>query len=375
MGQISGVNTQSITNIAGIPVANISYVGPVSSAALGLGGGGISPANFPYKFTPGATVTGATFTKAEDVSNPASYKILGANRGDDSFSKNPTFELSNITNKIYNLSLEEATSTSYTISQWVKINNFPKRSRNGVYIRKKRTALSKYDFKTSSIGGLSDGYIEFGAMAPYYTNGVNFEKKYQYQFAPLSFGVCISNYKHPVTLYTDYRFQLETWYMLTVEIFINGTPDSNELTKNVKLYVNGEVQNTAIFFGKPWSLKVKSKSYNKNRNHGNSGGARLGNIFANIPEFKDYYLNSIYNQPEWDLIFKSFVNILEMNHASFSPVTLYEPGNNNGIITPTFKSGVTSSNSSVDFGELNIYNSYNGSNVSEMYNATFSYYI
>ena len=40
MGQISGVNASSITNIAGIAVANISYVGPTSAATLGLGGGG-----------------------------------------------------------------------------------------------------------------------------------------------------------------------------------------------------------------------------------------------------------------------------------------------------------------------------------------------
>jgi hypothetical protein len=40
MGQISGVNAQSITYIAGVPVASISYVGPISAATLGLGGGG-----------------------------------------------------------------------------------------------------------------------------------------------------------------------------------------------------------------------------------------------------------------------------------------------------------------------------------------------
>lgn len=40
MGQISGVNASSITNIAGVQVASISYVGPITAAALGLGGGG-----------------------------------------------------------------------------------------------------------------------------------------------------------------------------------------------------------------------------------------------------------------------------------------------------------------------------------------------
>lgn len=41
MGQISGVNAQSITNIAGVQVASISYVGPITASALGLGGGGL----------------------------------------------------------------------------------------------------------------------------------------------------------------------------------------------------------------------------------------------------------------------------------------------------------------------------------------------
>lgn len=40
MGQISGVNAELIRSIAGVAVANISYVGPTSAATLGLGGGG-----------------------------------------------------------------------------------------------------------------------------------------------------------------------------------------------------------------------------------------------------------------------------------------------------------------------------------------------
>ena len=40
MGQISGVDASLIISIAGVAVANISYVGPTSAATLGLGGGG-----------------------------------------------------------------------------------------------------------------------------------------------------------------------------------------------------------------------------------------------------------------------------------------------------------------------------------------------
>jgi hypothetical protein len=46
MGQISGVNAELITSIAGVAVANISYVGPTSAATIGLGGGGNSLKTF-----------------------------------------------------------------------------------------------------------------------------------------------------------------------------------------------------------------------------------------------------------------------------------------------------------------------------------------
>lgn len=374
MGQISGIQASLITNIAGIQAANISSIGPVSAATLGLGGGSVAPGNFPYSFIPGSdTVSGAVFSKASDVSNPSGYKILGPERFEDS-DGNSTFELSNISSKFYNLDAENL--QSFTISQWVRVNNFPKRSRNGGFIRKKRTSLARYDFKSTTTEGLSQGYIEFGATAPYYTNGVDFSKKYQYTYEPFSFGVCISNGKHPITLYTDYKFQLGTWYMLTVQVTLSAPGDFTNPTaaKSVKLWINNQVENTALFLGKPWSTKVKSKYYNDNRNRGNSGGSRLGNIFANIPEFKDYYLNSIYNQPQWSLTFKSFVNIFEMNHASFSPVKRFNTSNT-GNVQPTYNSSMVNRNSYVDFGELNIYDSLNGFNTQELYGATFNHYI
>ena len=39
MGQISGVDAALITSIAGVAATSISYVGPISAATLGLGGG------------------------------------------------------------------------------------------------------------------------------------------------------------------------------------------------------------------------------------------------------------------------------------------------------------------------------------------------
>jgi len=63
MGQISGVNASSITSIAGVAVANISYVGPTSAATLGLGGGGSSKtfANNPFGGAQSACLVGPSF--------------------------------------------------------------------------------------------------------------------------------------------------------------------------------------------------------------------------------------------------------------------------------------------------------------------------
>jgi hypothetical protein len=40
MGKLSGVNANLITKVSGVPVANISKVGPILASSIGLGGGG-----------------------------------------------------------------------------------------------------------------------------------------------------------------------------------------------------------------------------------------------------------------------------------------------------------------------------------------------
>jgi len=61
MGQISGVNAELIRSIAGVAVANISYVGPTSAATLGLGGGGGLTMTVEFWFDTGqACINGAS---------------------------------------------------------------------------------------------------------------------------------------------------------------------------------------------------------------------------------------------------------------------------------------------------------------------------
>jgi hypothetical protein len=364
MGQISGVNASTITSIAGVAVANISYVGPISTATIGLGGGGSkTPSDFPYSFIPSTDVLGANIAIASDIGSIYNYSITGAQRDDDlnNLIKNPTIELKNIGSKFYNLNIDGL--QKYVISQWVKINNFPRKLNQGHEVRKKRTSISRYDFKDTNVPGLTSGFIEFGAIAPYYTDGVNFEGLYKGVFSPFSFGVCISNYKHPVSLYTDYSFQLETWYMLSVEItFEAGTINQADSVKGVRLWVDNKAQQTALFLGKPWRNRITN--YGKNNiNKGNSGGLRRGNIFANVPGFLDYNKNSIPSSEWHSIYFNSFVNITEMNYASFSPIKYFDSNNpnfiNNSIHQPHSYSTSTSNaavyNSRIDFGALNIY--------------------
>jgi hypothetical protein len=363
MGQIMGVDASLITNIAGVAASSISYIGPISAATLGLGGGGSkTPSDFPYSFTPGTNVLGANIAIASDRGSIdlTNNSITGAQRDDDlnNLIKNPTIELKNIGNKFYNLNIDGL--QKYVISQWVKINNFPRKLYKGNPVRKKKTSISRYDFKDTNIPGLTSGFIEFGAIAPYYTDGVNFEGLYKGVFSPFSFGVCISNYKYPVSLYTDYSFQLETWYMLSVEItFEAGAVNQAESVKGVRLWVDDKAQPTALFLGKPWGNKIKNTG-KTNRNKGNSGGARSGNIFANVPGFLDYNKNSIPSSELHNIYFNSFVNIAEMNYASFSPIKRFNLDTiNNGIHQPlsysTLSTNAAVYNSRIDFGALNIY--------------------
>jgi hypothetical protein len=70
MGQISGVDAALITSIAGVAVANISYVGPTSAATIGLGGGGGPIRIFAPDFWATALEACTNGQKAIDKSGP-----------------------------------------------------------------------------------------------------------------------------------------------------------------------------------------------------------------------------------------------------------------------------------------------------------------
>jgi hypothetical protein len=363
MGQISGVNTQSITSIAGIPVANISYVGPLSSAALGLGGGSKQPSSFPYTFIPGNDAAGAYFLTSGTVSE---NKILGNANVNDVNINTPTFQLKNFTSKFYNV---EGSLNRYTISQWVKIDNFPRKQHNESIIRKKRTSISRYDFMSGG-EGLTNGFIEFGAIAPYYRD-IDNNYLYQYQVEPFSFGVCIGfDSGYMISLYTDYKFQLETWYMLTVEFTSENFNDPTTY-KNVSMYVDNNKEYTGLFLGKPWSSKALQR--NKRINNYNRTAGFDEQHLAVFPGFKLFNLDGLKATQTWNLLFNNFVNIYEMNYASFSPICGIVNNNINTTNAGVYNNfNITKLNSRINFGRIDI--SGGDVNIEELYSNTANQY-
>lgn len=375
MGQISGVNASSITSIAGVSVANISYVGPTSAATLGLGG--VLPVNLPFNYTPGLPPLGSTLSYATDVAAPSSHMFIGAVRGvDDEIYTAPTFQLSNLNSKFYNYNY--GTTDNIIISQWVRINDFPyHHASNGTLgIRLKRSSLSKYHFPSGN--GLDQGYIEFGAMAPYYLDAGG-APIYKFQMSPISLGVVIAGKgdqgasNAPVSIYTDYQYNLNQWYMVTVHLQSTDFTDYTS-TKNIKFYVNNTLVECAFYKGIPWKTRTYAGYHNKSRRNQNSpyyvNTSDSG--IATQPGFLRHDGNTQPSAPQYNYVFKHrFPNIAEMNHASFSPVVVY--AGNTTFSNPNGTKNRARQNSRVDFGELNIYTG-TSDNISTLYSNTSRFY-
>jgi hypothetical protein len=373
MAKIAGVDASLITSIAGVSVTNISSIGPqqvINSGFANLGNRYQAPTGFPYTFIPGDSVTGANFFCNGSIRDNV---ILGRTNFNDKGNSDSTFQLRNLSSKFYNI---EGDLNRYVISQWVRINDFPRHIRpftENVF-RKKRTSISRYDFINTASEGLKDGFIEFGAMAPYYKDSDN-NYIHQYQFSPISLGVCIGfDGGYMVSLYTDYKFQLETWYMVTVEITSESFNDPSS-TKNVKMWVDNNNQETALFLGKPWSSKANQRnkrSNNYNRNAGNKNADFNDYHLAVFPKFTTYNPTREFKTNQtWNLLFNNFVNIYEMNYASFSPIRGIS-GNTNSVQTIDKYGNDTKLNSRIDFGRIDIYGG--DSNIEELYINTVSQY-
>ena len=354
MGQIIGIDTSLIKNIAGINASEITKIGEIETEYIDrkgnpvklFTGAGVRSTNLPYTFTPGNSVASATFEKSSDVEEPSNNKVLGASRTDDTLNIIPTVKLNNFKNKLYKLPKTNS-SQVFTISQWFKINDFPRHTNNdtGYTIRKKATAISRYDFKSPGDSNkLSAGFIEFGAIGPYYRKA-NGSKPYKGIFVPFSLGVFIYNGKYPISLYTDYAYQLGTWYMMSLNIEGDLTNSTTNNPCKLELYINGELVSTAVYNGRLWSQKQLSKGGRTNRKK----------VIATSPGFLNFYDSLLPNQPTHNIVFKKFLNLFEMNYVSFSPIVRFgDVGYNDGYHEAGGDGRFPFTNSRIDFGTLTI---------------------
>jgi hypothetical protein len=369
MAQIAGIDASLITNIGGTPVTNISSIGSqqvINSGFANLGNRYQAPSGFPYTFIPGNEVVGANFFCNGSINGNV---ISGKTNFNDKGHSDSTFQLKNLSSKFYTI---EGELSRYVISQWIRINDFPRHIRpftENVF-RKKRTSISRYDFIDPSSEGLTRGFIEFGAIAPYYKDSDN-NYINQYRFDPISLGVCIGfDGGYMLSLYTDYKFNLGKWYMVTVEIISENFNDPSS-TKNVSMWVDNTNQQTALFLGKPWSSKALQRNRRSN-NYTRSAGLSEHRL-AVFPKFTRFYEGGekIKLGQTWNLLFNKFVNIYEMNYASFSPIRGIS-GNTNSVQTINKYNNDTKLNSRIDFGRIDIYGG--DSNIEELYINTANQY-
>jgi hypothetical protein len=330
-----------------------------------------------FTYQPGQTTIFNNFTasNASDVSLPSQGYFTGPRRKaqnaptvfDDQNNinaKQPVLEIANIGNSIYDLDVSQ--TSTYTISLWVRLVQFPSKYQNTkgfersseLPTKSKRAALARFDFKDNPATNHQNGYIEFGAMAPYYLDGAG-EYTYKSVFSPISFGAAICTRTYIQTVYTDYKFNLNEWYLITLQLESNTTFNNNQQTLNVKMFVNNSQENIASCLGIAWR---QSSFFGQQRG---SFRKRYEGKVAAQPGFA----NSIgadtgfaVNAASQTLIYNNFFNLSKLNYASFSPIktfgVVYE-NPNNGVNLPINSSPGASSykmSSSVNFGQLYIYN-------------------
>ena len=328
-----------------------------------------------FTYQPGQTTIFNNFTAslASDV-NPASRgSFIGPRRKsqqdpsvfDDQSNINtgqPVIEIANIGNSIYNLDVSQ--TSTYTVSLWVRLVQFPSKYErtqgpqraSKLPTKSKRAALARFDFKANPATNHGNGYIEFGAMAPYYLNSAG-NYTYKSVFSPISFGAAICTRTYIQTVYTDYKFNLNEWYLITLQIEGSATFDTRLQNLNVKMFVNNSQENIASCLGIAWR---------QNSSYGNTGDEyrkRYQGKVAAQPGFVNRATGgTIYNSSSLNLLFNNFFNLSKLNYASFSPIKIFGPVSsnpNNGINPPINSSPTTSfykMSSSVNFGQLYIYN-------------------
>jgi hypothetical protein len=346
--------------------------------------------NLMFMFQPGSTTLFNNFTSslASDVAVPTKGAVIGPRRKNDeqttvyddivsvdSYQGIPTLSLQNIASSVYNLN---TSSTSiYTVSLWVKVVQFPTKydrtasfgQDTGLVTKTKRAALAKFDYSYLGTGTQYNGFIQFGAMAPYYKNASG-TPNYKSVFSPISFGAAICCAKYQASVYTDYKFNLNEWYLITIQLQSNSTFASSAQTLNVKMFVNNSQENIAKCLGIAWRQHFKKRLKRQ-----------LGDV-AGQPGFYNCATGgTVSNASSQSITYNYFMNLAKLNCISYSPILQFGNGvsaisGNNGTNTPGIISGIHNAKfnigSSINFGQTYIYNTTFNSSLYTQFKSLYS---
>ena len=348
-----------------------------------------------FTYQPGQTTIFNNFTasNAPDVSPASQGCFTGPRRKNSEYTEvyddtnsvenyqgRPTLSLQNITNSVYNLNT--ASTNTYTVSLWVRVVQFPtKYSNTAAYkndpgdpefvTKSKRAVLAKFDYSYSGAGNQYNGFIQFGAMAPYYKN-FSGTPNYKSVFAPISFGAAICCAKYQASVYTDYKFNLNEWYLLTIQLESNSNFSTTSQTLNVKMFVNNSQENIAKCLGIAWKQNSKGTSRVK----------RSQGIVAGQPGFYNCATGgTVSNASSQSITYNYFMNLARLNCISYSPILQFGNngvgfGSNNSSNQPVQSSVYHSSTlqvgSSINFGQTYIYNTTFNSSLYTQFKSLYS---
>lgn len=377
---------------------------------MGYSSGPILPnkENLIFTYQPGTSTSFNDFTAslASDVATPTNGVLTGPRRinseytssYDDVYSSGsyqgvPVLSLQNTASSVYNLTT--ANTSVYTISLWVKVVQFPTKyiytrsqkhqsdpdrpGTSGLVTKSKRAGLARFDYSYSGTGPQYNGFIQFGAMAPYYKNASG-TPNYKSVFSPISFGaaICCANYQ--ASVYTDYKFNLNQWYLITIQLESNSNFASGGQTLNIKMFVNNSQENIAQCLGIAWNQKAHTRDI-INTGSGHSKIKRKEGLVAGQPGFYNCATGgTVSNASSQSIYYENFMNLARLNCISYSPILQFggvSDNNNKGISSPSQFGSLYGNNcfqagSSINFGQTYIYNTTFNSSLYTQFNSLYS---
>lgn len=337
----------------------------------------LNTTNLLYTQQPGVTTrhmtTGGTIISHATGVTVSTYKsVLGAQRSDDR-----SYGISNPVENVSTQIIDQLSDTiyvcpdgntitignTYSISAWIKIKNFGTQDHLGYSLHAKRGSLIRFNYRDKGAGNTRDGFIEFGALGPYYRNIGASTNAYKFVFEPFSLGACIRTSDRTNSICTDFIYYFDTWYLITLEL--SGYSDLSSISYTntyAKLYVNGELKSCAPYRGNPWAIGTRagaSNIYHPRRANPNVI-SQPGFINTISNTSIGHSTTNLWQHGKW-------LSLDKLNYISFSPISRINhptangstPGANDGSQIPLIKrkrKNTQTLGSWIEFGQFYIYN-------------------